>query len=389
MDISILSETTVCLSLGKLPSSVFLAFGVSFLVFILGEVWFRKPGASCMRQTGGEPDRLYQSWTLHWFQIKYIRGYAKLDEILCTSAILGTYWAMIIIIMLSSLHVDYVYIASQKTKAERQLARNIPWPSELYQLDHLNPLQGSSLCFDRDGVCLHQLLGCRLIHWSLLQKGGDQGLFSMFYFLGRRDCWRPEIWWSPNPRNMTPLCIPQMSFRNTANTYVNDISAMHYKVPEHGKYMCHFGLGQHLLSPLFPNAAGCRRSDPLGAAGLGNLDFRRLNTKGDWCKAYEAACSWMVHVSFFRKRAPFWRSMEWSMKKTLIRKKAYNIKHKCILGQAICGNSLSFEVYAQDDLNFSFTWGCHDVMTWNLHCNRSWLDWLDRSWVTTGPVAQL
>ena len=63
------------------------------------------------------------------------------------------------------------------------------------------------------------------------------------------DCWRPEIWWSPNPRNMMPLCIPQMSFRNTANTYVNDISAMHYKVPEHGKYMCHFGLGQQLLSP--------------------------------------------------------------------------------------------------------------------------------------------
>lgn len=51
--------------------------------------------------------------------------------------------------------------------------------------------------------------------------------------------------------------------------------------------------------------SGCRGSDPLGAAGLGNLDFRRLNTKGDWCKAYEAACSWMVHVFFFRKRAPF------------------------------------------------------------------------------------
>ena len=49
-----------------------------------------------------------------------------------------------------------------------------------------------------------------------------------------------------------------------------------------GKYMSHFGLGQHLLSPLFdPNAAGCRWSDPLGATGLGNLDFLRLNTKGD------------------------------------------------------------------------------------------------------------
>ena len=157
-----------------------------------------------------------------------------------------------------------------------------------------------------------------------------------------------------------------------------------------GKYMSHFGLGQHLLSPLFdPNAAGCRWSDPLGATGLGNLDFLRLNTKGDWSKAYEAACSWMVHCVFFRKRAAFWRSMEWSMKKTLAKSiittlntNAYWVRQfariLCLL------RSMHGMIWI-----FLLPGGWHDVMTWNLHCTRSWLDWLDRSWVTTGPVAQL
>jgi len=65
----------------------------------------------------------------------------------------------------------------------------------------------------------------------------------------------------------------------------------------------------------------------------------------------------MVHV-FFPQESTF-LEIDGMIDEKDIRKKAYNIKHKCILGQAICGNSVSFEVYAQDDLNFSFTW---DVM---------------------------
>ena len=62
-------------------------------------------------------------------------------------------------------------------------------------------------------------------------------------------------------------------------------------------------------------------------------------------------------LCFFPQESSFLEIDGMIDEKDISKKHNYNIEHKRVLGQAICANSVSFEVYARDDLKFSFTWG--------------------------------
>ena len=159
-----------------------------------------------------------------------------------TSAILGTYWAMIMIYNFVFLTFSLRIFHLKKPNAEGQLVRNIPWPCISLTISTRSkapvhaPTEMAVAC-----------ISCLVVDWFIdpCCRGVE-----IKVCLVRLISWVDVIvgdWKFGDPR--IPViwcpCVFHECLSETLHTYVNDISAMHYfRCRNMGKYMCHFGLGQ-------------------------------------------------------------------------------------------------------------------------------------------------